>query len=215
MTEPYRHPPPAAPRPGKRERTRARLIAATAQVLGTVGYENTTVLEITRVADVSNGTFYLHFKDKAEVVEVAVFQVAHRIISAVHEDEGRIRRLPERVAYALRQAFEAMLADPVWLKAMLATHSAVPEFRRLVRVHMMEALHEGITRGAFALKPSDVQIESLSAVLMTGLGMRLEAGESAGYAVDDCIELILRMLGVGKAEAWRLSRKLAKATDTT
>jgi AcrR family transcriptional regulator len=39
------------------------------------GYDTTSVNEIARTADVANGTFYLHFKDKDALVAALRFRI--------------------------------------------------------------------------------------------------------------------------------------------
>ena len=50
---------------GKSARTRARLMDAAVAVFARDGFEAASVNEIARAADVANGTFYLHFRDRA------------------------------------------------------------------------------------------------------------------------------------------------------
>src|SRR5713226_4696169 len=51
----------------RRARVRADLLAAARQVFARRGYQDATITEITQLADVAMGTFYLHFRDKAEL----------------------------------------------------------------------------------------------------------------------------------------------------
>ena len=64
--------PEESPSRGARRRahTRAKLLAAARQVFAAQGYHDTNISEITSVADVGVGTFYLHFRDKEEVLRV-------------------------------------------------------------------------------------------------------------------------------------------------
>ncbi|HET8844878.1 MAG TPA: TetR/AcrR family transcriptional regulator [Ktedonobacteraceae bacterium] len=48
----------------KRARTRAELLAAARKVFAARGYHEASIAEITELADVGVGTFYLHFRDK-------------------------------------------------------------------------------------------------------------------------------------------------------
>ena len=51
----------------RRARVRADLLAAARQVFAHRGYQDATITEITQLADVAMGTFYLHFRDKEEI----------------------------------------------------------------------------------------------------------------------------------------------------
>lgn len=50
------------------QETRQAFIFATLQLIMEKGYDNVTVADIVRVADYGRSTFYLHFKDKEDVV---------------------------------------------------------------------------------------------------------------------------------------------------
>ena len=52
----------------KRERTRQQIIDAAIKVIAESGRDGASILEITKVADVGNGTFYYHFKNKEEIL---------------------------------------------------------------------------------------------------------------------------------------------------
>lgn len=54
----------------RRARTRARLLDAARRVFAVRGYHEASIAEITEAADVGVGTFYLHFRDKEEVMRV-------------------------------------------------------------------------------------------------------------------------------------------------
>jgi AcrR family transcriptional regulator len=52
----------------RRQQTYMQLKQAAAEVLGETGYRNFTIKAVTERADVGYGTFYLHFKDKDDIV---------------------------------------------------------------------------------------------------------------------------------------------------
>ncbi len=56
----------------RRLRTRQKLLDAARRVIARMGYEAAGVLDITEEADVSKGTFYLHFKDKEDLTRTLI-----------------------------------------------------------------------------------------------------------------------------------------------
>ena len=66
---------------GKSARTRARLMDAAVAVFARKGIEAASVNEIAQAADVANGTFYNHFKDKDEIVGVVAFAIGSRLVA--------------------------------------------------------------------------------------------------------------------------------------
>ncbi|HET9918647.1 MAG TPA: TetR/AcrR family transcriptional regulator [Ktedonobacteraceae bacterium] len=78
----------------KRARTRAELLAAARQVFAARGYHDASIAEITQLADVGVGTFYLHFRDKDDafstLLEDGFQQLREQVTTAVKQ------RQPER-----------------------------------------------------------------------------------------------------------------------
>lgn len=77
----------------RRLKTRALLIQATLQLVLERGYEAILVQDITDRADLGRGTFYLHFKDKEEVVWAAL----HDLLTEFEQESHRRldRRTPQ------------------------------------------------------------------------------------------------------------------------
>lgn len=71
----------AADEPGLRkgERTRLRLMAATAGLLQETFFHNLRIVDVCRQAGVSQGTFYLYFKDKMDVATATLSKFAHHV----------------------------------------------------------------------------------------------------------------------------------------
>jgi AcrR family transcriptional regulator len=65
--------------------TREKLLDAAAEVFGRLGYEATRVADINKLAGVSHGLFYRHFKDKAEIL----LAVLERMNAQLRHTSGR------------------------------------------------------------------------------------------------------------------------------
>ncbi|MCA1832097.1 MAG: TetR/AcrR family transcriptional regulator [Actinomycetota bacterium] len=70
---------PDGPRLTKGERTRARLVAAAEEVFGEGTYDEASIVEITRRAGVSQGTFYLYFPSKLDIFREVVRDLGHQL----------------------------------------------------------------------------------------------------------------------------------------
>lgn len=68
----------------RRARVRAELLAAARQVFIDRGYQEATISEIIQVADVAMGTFYLHFRDKEEVLQALTEEVLQMLREKIH-----------------------------------------------------------------------------------------------------------------------------------
>src|SRR6266700_3788179 len=100
----------------RRARVRADLLSAARQVFTTRGYQDATITEIVQVADIAMGTFYLHFRDKEE------------LLVALAKDTLQVMR--EQVHAAIEQHANAPLI-PLIMRALLRTAGSGPAaFRR-------------------------------------------------------------------------------------
>src|SRR5258708_16354445 len=76
----------------RRARTRAAILEAARQVFARRGYHDASIAEITELADVAVGTFYLYFRDKDEaftiVLEEGFRETIAQVKQAVARDAG-------------------------------------------------------------------------------------------------------------------------------
>lgn len=71
------------PKPGRGEHTRRRLLAAAEAVFADLGYHEASIVRITEVAGVAQGTFYLYFGSKQQIFEEVVADLNHRVRRAM------------------------------------------------------------------------------------------------------------------------------------
>jgi AcrR family transcriptional regulator len=69
----------------RRLQTRKLLIETTLQLIFERGYDAVSVQDITDQADLGRGTFYIHFKDKEEIVWVAIRDSIREMEQAAHK----------------------------------------------------------------------------------------------------------------------------------
>ena len=76
------------------KRTRRAIFQAAEQVLGECGYSRASIAEITRRAGVAQGTFYVHFKSKEELIYGVVRFLSHELRRELRRatDEFKDRR---------------------------------------------------------------------------------------------------------------------------
>ena len=94
----------------RRARTRAELLAAARQVFAARGYHEASIAEITELADVGVGTFYLHFRDKDEafttLLEEGFQQLRAEVTAAVKQQASEQPTLPIIVQAIFQHAYE-------------------------------------------------------------------------------------------------------------
>jgi AcrR family transcriptional regulator len=177
-------------------------------VLARHGIEAASVSEIAQAADVANGTFYNHFRDKDEIVGAVAFAIAGDIARRLDEAMQELEDGAERISFATRQFIELTTSTPEWGRAMVRAVWSLPELRRQVSEFARADIERGVREGAFKVKVDDLLVDLFASMVITTVFLRLEgeAGSDAGAAVA---EHQLRMLGVPPARAKRVAwRKL-------
>lgn len=92
----------------KRARTRAELLQAARQVFAARGFHEASIAEITQVADVGVGTFYLHFRDKDDAFNTLLDEGFHAIrdhVAAIVERQSTEPMLPLLVSTIFQHAY--------------------------------------------------------------------------------------------------------------
>ena len=190
----------------KSERTRARLMDAAVGVFARDGFEGASVNEIARAADVVNGTFYLHFKDKNDIAAAVASGIAADVTRQLDAAMTNIDDAIERVSCATRRFIEFSSAQTEWGLALWRAIWFFPELRGNVVNYLRADLLRGRRQGAFTVEIDGFLIDTFIAMMTAALFGRLH-GTVGPEAGSKTAELQLRMLGVSpkraKAAAWR------------
>lgn len=133
-------------------RTRERIMAAAETVFGERGYEAASIAEITRRADVAQGTFYLYFPDKRAAFVGLVEDLGHR--------------LRRELATAVTGAPDRLAVEEAGFRAFFAFVARHRNLYRIVR--QAEFVDEATYRRYYA---------GLAAGYARGLARAMDAGE--------------------------------------
>ena len=127
MTEDH-HRAPLEPPTGKDPEKRARILAAARTILAARRYDDVPVSEITELAGVAKGTFYLYFPSKTDLVAALADAMHEEIMQTVGEALSTPRHMADTLEIMIRTAFgkilehkalinilelDALLRDPV------------------------------------------------------------------------------------------------------
>ncbi|HWA90257.1 MAG TPA: TetR/AcrR family transcriptional regulator [Rhizomicrobium sp.] len=188
----------------KSARTRAKLMDAAVGIFAREGFEAASVNRIAQAADVVNGTFYLHFKDKDEIAGAVAFAIAAQVVRRLDDAMAGIDDAAERVACATRRFVEFALERPDWGLAFFRANWFFPQLRRDVTAYLRADLERGVKQGAFTATINDHVVDIVASMtLVTAFGrLRNEAGPTAG---EDTAEMQLRLLGVPPKRAHRIA----------
>jgi len=187
---------------GKRGRTRARLTEAALRLMSERGINATSVSEIASEAELANGTFYLYFRDKPDIVAA----VCQAVTLAMHNEMSSTRMALEdgaaRVAFGTQQFIEIAAAEPDWGKLLLSAFTEFAAIKDDISRYMRLDVALGIEQGRFPEPLDEFVIDSHLAILREGVKARLEgASKNIGARAA---EYQLRILGMNSAEAHKV-----------
>jgi AcrR family transcriptional regulator len=81
------------------ERTRSRLLEAGEEVFGRRGYHDASIAQITNSAGVAQGTFYLYFDSKRDLMRAVVAERGHELrANLAHATAAVVGRIPKEEA---------------------------------------------------------------------------------------------------------------------
>jgi AcrR family transcriptional regulator len=197
----------------KRSRTKALLMDAAVTAFAKYGVEGTAISEVTSIAKVANGTFYYHFRDKAELVNAVAHAVAASLVDQVDDAIRLVSNGAERVALATQYFIRLAAADPEWGRLVAEAMTNTGEFRKQISRGIRKDIAIGIEQGHFDVELTELLLTSLLAIVGTALRERLGQPEGSHFE-QAAAEMILRVLGLPPKEARTLpARVLTKFGD--
>lgn len=190
---------------GKRARTRARLTQAAIRLMSERGINATSVSEIAAAAELANGTFYLYFRDKAEIVAA----VCQAVTLAMHNEMSSVRLSLDdgaaRVAFGTQQFIEIAAAEPLWGRLLVTAFTEFEAIKEDIARYMRLDVALGIDQGRFDEPFDEFVIDAHLAILRAGVSARL-AGAGSDVSTR-AAEYQLRILGMSVAESRRVCRE--------
>jgi AcrR family transcriptional regulator len=194
------------PRLPKRERTRRALLEAAVGVIAARGVELASVQEIAAAAGVANGTFYLHFRDKAALVEAIASWVSLSLCERIAASQAGIKDGAERMAIGNRRYVLLAMQNPGWALLFLDVAAAAPERLAEVGRYPLADLDLGRRQGRFAVRDRQAALDLVMGTVAQA--MRTAALTRAPSAYPSLIAaLVLRGLGMPSAEADEVARR--------
>jgi AcrR family transcriptional regulator len=200
-----------SPREAKRVRTRARLTEAALRLMAERGINGTSVSEIAAEAELANGTFYLYFRDKSEIVAA----VCQAVTLAMHNEMSSTRLSLEegsaRVAFGTQQFIEIAAAEPTWGRLLMSAFTEFEAIKDDISRYMRLDVALGTQQRCFTEPVDEFVIDALLAILRAGVSSRLNGGDADAGA--RAAEYHLRILGMSAAEARRVRLASDKAAE--
>lgn len=103
--------PPAPPEPTRATPKRERILRAAIDVFARNGYFNAKVSEIAKAAGVADGTIYLYFDGKEDLLVTIFREHTRSYLQSLERDLAHVRRPEERLRIAIRHHLETLGRD--------------------------------------------------------------------------------------------------------
>lgn len=185
-------------------RTRRLLRDAFFDLILEKGYEAVTIEDITSRADLGRTTFYLHYKDKEDLLMETVREVASELVSELSEIPLGRKRLsdgeppdPGLVGKAIARAFHNVERNSTLYRIILrgeGTYSAVTRLREIVIQSISELLQHLVNRDQLAFNPTvplEMYLHSLAGAWIWLVGWWLEKGKP--FSPEEMAEMFQNM----------------------
>ena len=196
-------------RPPKRERTRAKLIAAGFQVLADRG-DALTASDVAAEADVANGTFYNHFLDREDFIATLARESLKAITSDSAEDTGGADPA-WRFAVATTRVLQAAVQQPLWGRAVLRLSECPTPPHAAVQRHLREDLASGLSAGRFTHGDDPVTVDLVTGTLISALRrITTDVDDVDDQTIPAVVARLLEAIGIDRAEAASLAESAGR-----
>ena len=153
----------------RRLRTRSQLMQAALELLLETGYDNLTVQHITDRADLGRGTFYIHFKDKEDIVWTIIKEGLDEADREAHQKLEQLKpEQPELFGYS--NVFRHAEQNRDLYRIMLGSQGSSALTAR-VNDYLAADLQREMQKFGYPF-PKDIPIE-ITAQAITGAAIRL------------------------------------------
>ncbi len=153
----------------RRLQTRKLLMQTTLELVLEKGYDAISIQDITDRADLGRGTFYIHFKDKEEVVWTVFRDLFQELEQEAHKKLDR--RMPQVEYYGLLNIFRHAGKNRDLYRAMFGSHGSA-----LLTARAQDYLAQAFLYDIRNAPPPEVNFnlpEEVEAQMLTGAISRL------------------------------------------
>ncbi|MEM7337225.1 MAG: TetR/AcrR family transcriptional regulator [Actinomycetota bacterium] len=204
--------PSSAPTRGykKKERTRRQLIEAAVEEIATNG-EAFTILDVTKRADVSNGTFYNHFDDRDTLIDAVIAEVA----TAFTDTSAKLITFDDpvlRFATITALLLEHSAANPQLAAVLLR----LPTLARVASPtsdpfrHLRNDLAAAVQQGRLTREPTDAALDVATGTLFRAV-LRVTTERTTRAYRTELIAILLETFGLDAGEAQEMAAEATRA----
>ncbi|WP_331245419.1 TetR/AcrR family transcriptional regulator, partial [Mycobacterium colombiense] len=172
------------------------------------GRVNVPVLEITQAADVGMGSFYNHFDSKEQLFDAAVADVLDAYGAMLDRLTESIDDPAETFATSFRLTGRLFRRRPQESQILLANGLALLSSPNGLAPRALRDIKAGVEAGRFTVDDPELALAMAGGALL-GLGnlLRDQPDRDDAQAADTVTESVLRLFGLGAAEARAVCRR--------
>lgn len=182
------------------KRTRQAIFQAAEQVLGEYGYSRAGIAEITRRAGVAQGTFYVHFKSKEELMNGVVRFLSHELRRELSSVTAGFKDRRDREIQGMLAFFNFLAHHSQIYRIVAESEAIVPESAKYYYGKLASgytaSLSQGVKAGEIRSFPLDFLVPALMGINHM-IGLRWLIWSSAArpeiprQVLADSIEFVL------------------------
>ncbi len=179
----------------KRALTRSRLLEAAMRSFAEVHDRTPVIEDVVRLAEVSRGTFYLHFQSMDEVLRALSQEQSDQMTTDILPVYDLLKEPWQRFSVGFRLFLKRGQADPGW--ASFVTRPSTASNKLLVTSYMKEDLRNGVAAGQFSFNDLDVAVDFMMGGSIAGIrALGVGVGDAEAY-IDESVRIALTGLGSG------------------
>ena len=178
-----------------------RLLAAAEELFAERSYQQTTVAEICARAGIATGSFYAHFRSKAEIFAAVVRRINADLRAAMRKaiEQAQTQRDRERACF---RAFFEMLSKRPWMDRIVRESEFVaPDLFREYYERLARGYARGVRHAQLAGQVDPHYDPEVVAYVYAGIGnfigMRWADWTAGGHVPDDVLDDVLGVLASG------------------
>lgn len=190
----------------RRERTRAKLLAAAALVLAEHGEQKATIDDFIQAAGVARGTFYNYYQTRGEILDDLWAEVGRDPFVGIQKACASIKDPAERLVTKTRLVLKTAQDNSAWGWVVFALSLDITTVNADLLAFPRPDLEEGLRKGRFKFDEIHAAKDLVVGACRTALHALLTEERSADYprAIS---ALMLRSLGVSATEAQALVKR--------
>lgn len=190
----------------RRERTRARLLAAAAQVLAEHGEKKATIDDFIQAAGVARGTFYNYYQTRDEILDDLWAEVGRNPFQVIQQICAPIVDPAERLAAKTRLILKTAQGNNMWGWVVFALSLDITTVNPDLLGFPKPDLDEGFQKGRFKFNDIQAATDLIVGACRSALHALLIEERSNDYPAA-LSAMLLRSLGISATESQLLIRQ--------